>query len=84
MIYLLIKFVTKKQMQQNVEKMAKCGDFFSGARGNAKLMINFSCLIPVQSYRVSEPRLPILVSTPIECHLEGMGLDKESTLDRRG
>ena len=29
------------QTRQNVEKMAKCGDFFSGARGNAKLMINF-------------------------------------------
>ena len=29
------------QTRQNVEKMAKCGDFFSSARGNAKLMINF-------------------------------------------
>ena len=29
------------QTRQNVEKIAKCGDFFSGARGNAKLMINF-------------------------------------------
>ena len=29
------------QTRQNIEKMAKCGDFFSGARGNAKLMINF-------------------------------------------
>ena len=28
-------------MRQNVKKMAKCGDLFSGARGNAKLMINF-------------------------------------------
>ena len=27
--------------------MAKCGDFFSGARGNAKLMINFFCLTEV-------------------------------------
>ena len=32
------------QTRQNVEKMAKCGNFFSGARGNAKLMINFFCL----------------------------------------
>ena len=29
------------QTRQNVEKMSKCGDFLSGARGNAKLMINF-------------------------------------------
>ena len=41
MIYLQIKFVIKMQTRQNVEKMAKCGDFFNGARGNAKLMINF-------------------------------------------
>ena len=33
------------QTRQNVEKMAKCGDFFGGARGNAKLMINFFGLI---------------------------------------
>ena len=33
------------QTRQNVEKMAKCGDFFSGARGNANLMINFFGLI---------------------------------------
>ena len=32
------------QTRQNVEKMAKSGDFFSSARGNAKLMINFFCL----------------------------------------
>ena len=29
------------QTRQSVEKMAKCGDFFSDERGNAKLMINF-------------------------------------------
>ena len=29
------------QTWQNVEKMAKCGDFFSDARDKAKLMINF-------------------------------------------
>ena len=29
------------QTRQNVEKNAECGDFFSDARGNAKLMINF-------------------------------------------
>ena len=27
------------QTRQNVEKMAKCGDFFSGARSNAKLFL---------------------------------------------
>ena len=34
------------QTRQNVEKMAKCGDFLSGARGNAKLKINFFALSP--------------------------------------
>ena len=29
------------QTRQNVENNAKCGDFFSDARGNAKLKINF-------------------------------------------
>ena len=28
-------------MRENNEKNAKCGGFFSDARGNAKLMINF-------------------------------------------
>ena len=50
------------QTRQNVEKMAKCGDFFSGARGNAKLMINFF--------------LPNMVRTP-DCiyHLELLWLN---------
>ena len=33
------------QTQQNTEKYVKCGDFLSDARSNAKLMINFFCLI---------------------------------------
>ena len=41
MISLLITFVIKMKTQQNVEKNAKCGDFFSNARSNAKLIINF-------------------------------------------
>ena len=41
MIYLLIKFVIKMQTRQNVKKTAKCGDFFSDARGNPKLLIIF-------------------------------------------
>ena len=41
-------------------------------------------IIPVQSNRVSVSRLPILVNILIECRLKGMGLDKESILDRWG
>ena len=48
MIYLLM-IVMKNENAQNVEKKAKCGDFFSDARGNAKLMINFFCLITDKS-----------------------------------
>ena len=37
------------QTRQNVEKIAKCGNFFRCARGNAKLMINFFCLTFLES-----------------------------------
>ena len=41
------------QTRQNVEKMAKCGNFFSGARGNAKLMINFFLASPLDKPRTA-------------------------------
>ena len=61
MINLLIKFVIKMQTRQSVEKMAKCGDFFSGARGNAKLMINFFGLIANFSILVATANKRLLV-----------------------
>ena len=52
------------QTRQNVEKMAKCGDFLSGARGNAKLMINFFLISPVitmqiRTYRDDSNKRPL-------------------------